>query len=107
MELIKIASEYSGWEIAIGIISLVMWIVASLVVINWYTVNKKQLCYKIITTIILICLGLSGFIINTNIPNYTIYTYHVTDMEQLADAIDDGYVVVYSDANIYQIRKQN
>ena len=47
------------------------------------------------------------FIINTNIPNYTIYTYHVTDMEQLADAIDDGYVVVYSDANIYQIRKQN
>ena len=60
MELIKIASDYSGWEIAIGIISLVMWIVAFAVAISWYTVNKKQLCYKIITTIILICLGLSG-----------------------------------------------
>lgn len=107
MELIKIATEYSGWEIFISIVSGTIWIIALLVAMNWYTIDKKQLCYKIITIIILICLGLSGFIINTNIPNYTIYTYYVTDMEQLADAIDDGYVVVYSDANIYQIRKQN
>lgn len=113
MELIEIGKITCGLEdvfagivilsIFVGIISLAMVLTN---IFDTYNTEEQRKRAKWLALPIFFGLLAGGLAItNSNIPSVTTYTYHVTDMEQLSDMVNNGWTVSSYDGSIYTLTK--
>lgn len=101
MELLKIISEPTGFEVFIVIMGCLALVATFLFTVCWDDKSKIQIAINILAYVVTFCIIYFGASMTNNI----VYCYSVDDATKVQEMLDNGYNLESTDAERYSFTK--